>query len=521
MNRREFLGSSAAVALTMAHAPRAASAAVPESGPQYRALPEERSVSGNLNTKLRMAPVTWKLNDKISVEVAAYNDTVPGTLYRLRPGDNLRWTLINDMEPAGLPPFQQGSPTPAQKALDYTNVHTHGLQVSPGEGHDNVYAVVKPGERLDYSYKIPGPETGRPQPPGLYWYHPHKHGSTSHQGWQGLSGPIVIEGDIDEVPEVAAARERVMVLNEMLLNEAGEVPSAVIVPTVGPVPFTSVPSMPMDILFPINGVLQPDIDIRPGETQRWRVLAAGPHRFFKLQLDGHSLWQISQDGVPLARAREVQTLVLAPGQRAEFIIKGGPPGRYAFRALAYDQGHPGGPRPEKVLGTLVSGGEHMDGPLPGKLVQPPEIPEHARKVVNTRTITFEGNISTVPVQFFLDGKPFSGSRVDQTVLAGTTEEWLLVNKDVFQHPFHIHVNPFQVIEVNGKPTCDDSWWDTFALPPKGTAKLRMYFRPDVTGLTVYHCHILPHEDNGMMANILIYGDLPSGFGPSHEHGGGK
>ena len=138
MNRREFLGSSAAVALTMAHAPRAASAAVPESGPQYRALPEERSVSGNLNTKLRMAPVTWKLNDKISVEVAAYNDTVPGTLYRLRPGDNLRWTLINDMEPAGLPPFQQGSPTPAQKALDYTNVHTHGLQVSPGEGHDNV-----------------------------------------------------------------------------------------------------------------------------------------------------------------------------------------------------------------------------------------------------------------------------------------------------------------------------------------------------------------------------------------------
>ncbi len=160
----------------------------------------------------------------------------------------------------------------------------------------------------------------------------------------------------------------------------------------------------------------------------------------------------------------------------------------------------------------------MDGALPGKLVAPPVIPAHAREVVNTRTVTFQGNIATVPVQFFLDGKPFSAARIDQAVLAGTTEEWLLVNQDVFRHPFHIHVNPFQVVELNGAPTGDDSWWDTFALPPLGSAKIRIYFRPDVTGLTVYHCHILPHEDNGMMANLLIYGDLPAGFGPS-AHGG--
>jgi len=76
------------------------------------------------------------------------------------------------------------------------------------------------------------------------------------------------------------------------------------------------------------------------------------------------------------------------------------------------------------------------------------------------------------------------------------------------------VNPFQVIEINGTPTGDDSWWDTFALPSKGSVKIRMYFRPDITGLTVYHCHILPHEDNGMMANILLYGDFPKGFGPN-------
>ncbi|WP_161555712.1 multicopper oxidase family protein [Mangrovicoccus ximenensis] len=341
MKRREFLGTGSALALSMVHPVRAVAQAVPESGPPFRDLPEMRAENGLLKTELRMAPVAWDLGNGTVIEVAAYNGTVPGTLYRLRPGDRLEWTLANDMEPAGLPPFQQGGPTQAQKALDYTNVHVHGLQVSPGDGHDNVYAVVKPGDTLDYSYDIPGPETGRPQPAGLYWYHPHKHGSTSHQGWQGLAGPIVIEGDIDAVPEVAAARERVMVLNEILVNAAGEVPSATIVPTVGPVPFTSVPAMPMDILFPVNGVLQPDIAIHPGETQRWRILAAGPHRFFQLKLDGHSLWQISQDGVPLAAARELETLLLAPGQRAEVIVKGGPPGRYALRALAFDQGHPG------------------------------------------------------------------------------------------------------------------------------------------------------------------------------------
>ena len=145
----------------------------------------------------------------------------------------------------------------------------------------------------------------------------------------------------------------------------------------------------------------------------------------------------------------------------------------------------------------------------------------------TRTVRFSGDITSAPVRFYLDGKPFSACRVDQTALVGTTEEWTLVNEDVFQHPFHIHVNPFLVTEINGKKVDNPVWWDTFAIPPRqadgspGTAKVKMYFRPDIDGLTVYHCHILPHEDNGMMANILLF-DPPNGFGPnagSHkDHG---
>lgn len=514
MNRRDLLTGTAAI--MMAGAARAASLPTPPSGPAFRDLPEEIGTGDGPPAELTMETGTFRIGGK-DLSLSAYNGSVPGPLFRVKPGDTLRWVLRNRMTPHGLPPGTT-EPNEVQNSLNYTNIHTHGLQVSPRDGSDNVYQIIKPGEDHLYTYEIPGPETKMPQPAGLYWYHPHKHGSTSHQGWQGLAGPIVVEGDIDEVPEVAAARERVMVLNELLVTEAGETPSAMILPTVGEVPFTSMPSMPMEILFPVNGVMQPDIDIRPGETQRWRVLAAGPHRFFHLQIDNHQMWQISQDGIPFARAKKVDSILLAPGNRAEFIVKGGKPGRHAFRALAYDQGHPGGPRPEKVLGTLVCDGEPMDGALPDKLVQPPVIPEDARKIVNTRTVRFSGDITSAPVKFYLDGKPFSACRVDQTALVGTTEEWTLVNEDVFQHPFHIHVNPFQVIEVNGEPTHDDSWWDTIALPPKGSMKIRMYFRPDVTGLTVYHCHILPHEDNGMMANILLLGDLPKGFcPPDAEH----
>ena len=126
-------------------------------------------------------------------------------------------------------------------------------------------------------------------------------------------------------------------------------------------------------------------------------------------------------------------------------------------------------------------------------------------------VVFSGVTDVAPVQFFLNKKKFDGDRSDANVKVGTVEEWTLVNDDVYQHPFHIHVNPFQVLEVRGKRyTDDDVWWDTFALPPKSNVKVRMKFRPDVTGKTVYHCHILPHEDNGMMSAFVL---MPAEGGP--------
>ncbi|CAM4089957.1 multicopper oxidase family protein [Nocardiopsis rhodophaea] len=500
-------------------------------GEPLRDLPVIRSENGVLDYDLHVAPARFTVGGR-RLHVDAYNGMLPGAMLRFRPGDTVRLGLHNGMLPMGVPlnaappmcatrpgenaggPLEclpgavghvkEGETLP--QMLLSTNLHTHGMQVSPEDPADNVFLRIEPGQSHNYEYQIP-----EDHPAGLHWYHPHFHGATSHQGWMGLSGPIVVEGDIDEVPEVKAARERVIVINEMWLNEDGEVPMAVVVPTAGKTPFSSIPAVPTRMLFPLNGQYQPDVSIRPGETQRWRVLNASPHRNMWLHVEEHPLYQIGQDGIPFGRTREVPSIMLSSANRAEFIVKGGSPGRYTIYAEAYDQGHPGGDRPRVDLGTLVVEGEPANGRIPVDLVEPPRMPD--LPVANRRELTFSGDISGqdgMGVRFYIDDQLFDQDRIDQEVVAGTVEEWRLVNEDVFQHPIHIHVNPFQVIDVQGIPegdtswqTSPDIWWDTFRLPPEGEVTIRTFFRPDITGKTVFHCHILPHEDNGMMGTLLI------------------
>jgi len=299
-----------------------------------------------------------------------------------------------------------------------------------------------------------------------------------------------------------------MLLQEIWIDNDGHIPMGMPIPTAGEVPFSSIPAVPTQIYYLVNGVHEPVLNVRPGSIERWRFSSESPHKLARLSLEGHTLHQIAQDGISFTEPKEKQEILLAPGNRAEVLVKVGGPGVYKLRSLAYDQGHPGGTMPEHLLVTLVVSGAPEDGKLPAKLV--PAYRDISKEpVVAQRTVVFAGHSETAPVKFMLNKKEFDGDRLDATVKAGTVEEWTLVNEDVFQHPFHIHINPFQVIEINGQPAYDGVWWDTYALPPRGSVKIRQKFRADVPGKTVYHCHILPHEDNGMMSAFTL---MPAGGG---------
>lgn len=497
-----------------------------------------RSQGGVLRARLHVQDARLTFAGR-TIEVGTYDGSMPGPTWRVEPGDRLEILLENrlgatrgnDKAGKGRPFATSGAAAPAEvlhevcavgsKELPegmahgpfghagpagpagaegselWTNLHTHGLQVSPRGNSDNPFLRIRPGESCRYEIEIPAD-----QPGGFYWYHPHLHGNTSKQAWAGMSGGIVVEGALDRVPEVRAARERVLLLEELWLDRNGRVPAGVPLPAAGAVPFTSLPATPTDHYLAVNGAYQPRIDIRPGETQRWRIAAAGPHRFFLLELEGHPFHLLARDGVPLARAEKTDRILLAPGNRVEVMVRGGTPGSYRLRALAYDPGHPGGALPERLLATLVSAGRKGAGRLPDRLVPPPPslagLPVAAR-----RTLIFNGEIETVPPTFTLNGHAFEMGKVDLKVRAGTVEEWTLRNNDAFHHPFHLHVNPFQVVEVNGRAVPDPLWWDTYPLPPRGEVKVRIRFRPDLDGRTVYHCHILPHEDAGMMGLLEI------------------
>lgn len=525
---------------------RGASAPAHAGGDELRDLPEFSSANGVLDTELSAVTNVVELDGR-QLTLETFNGQLPGPILRIRPGDNLRVLLKNRIVPVGIPtnnvfmlPYcasksndarydtrracvhdlwnkWERRQTLAQEDVDI-NLHTHGLQVSPEDPADNVFLQIGPLNDHQYSYDIP-----KDQPAGLYWYHPHFHTATAHQGWNGLSGAIIVEGDIDAVPEIAAMRERTIVINELwIADDSGEVPFTVVAPIAGDVPFASFPSVPSSMYYTVNGQLIPDITMQPGEAQRFRVLNACPHRSIWLHVEGHSLEQIGTDGTPYAAPRTREHIFLASANRAEFIIKAGEPGRYRIYAEAYDQGHPGGPRPYLPLATLVVRGKPTDTPMPKTLVEPPRMPN--LPVSRRRVLVFSGDISGrtgMGIQFLIDGKEMNMDRIDQEVEGGTVEEWTIVNEDVFQHPLHIHINPFQVVDVQGIPAGDtswaaayepDIWWDTFRLPPYGRYTLRTYFRPDVTGKTVYHCHILPHEDRGMMGILLVDppGQYPKG-----------
>ncbi|MFF0143060.1 multicopper oxidase family protein [Streptomyces sp. NPDC005227] len=450
----------------------------------------------------------------------AYEGGLPGPTLRVRAGDTMLLTHVNGLPPNPVPApahdVRAGhGPGMAHRPNSF-NLHTHGMHVSPSGLADNVLREFAPravpyGPEPRYHSVLHIP-VGHPA--GTYLYHPHLHGSTAEQMAGGMAGVIVVEGDVDEVPEVAAAAEMVVCVNELKLRD-GRVP-----PFDAGAWMTGVPSV-----FTVNGAVNPVLALRPGEVQRWRLVGATAFTALTLHLTGPqgqvSMHQIAQDGITLPAPVAVEAVDLVMGGRVDVLVRGGAPGRYELRAVGV---------PQPLLSVEVAG-----PPVQPPMVLPRALPP-GRPFLDEREVTgpdrevlFHVDPGVFPLPFpdafrvlgthatppahpdgDLRSDPAYGlydpAYVNHVLPLGRTERWTVrsgENLPSHNHPFHLHTNPFMVTHRNGIRLKRSVWHDTVGLaggtPGQSVTFLVRY--EDFTGRTIAHCHQLHHEDLGMMQNV--------------------
>jgi FtsP/CotA-like multicopper oxidase with cupredoxin domain len=409
-----------------------------------------------------------------------FNGTSPGPTLRVGPGDLLRVRLVNHIDQP-------------------TNLHTHGLHVSPHGNGDNPFVTVEPGGGFDYAIRIPADH-----PAGTYWYHPHHHGTVADQIFAGLVGALLVEGD----PVVPVSGDLVLLVTDTTLDGSGRI--------VAPTAMATMMGREGELVL-VNGQHQPVIAAASGSMQRWRTINGCTSRVLALRLEGHRLTQVALDGAFLPAPIDREQVVLAPGNRADLLVRPTAPGRYALLSEPYDRGSLG-----MTGGTGMDGQQSSHGPvtlatleasgpattLPALPATLPAPPVAQTPVTGQRQLTFAmgmgSGMGMGAMSFTIDGRTFDPGRDDQTVTLGTTEEWTVVNTSPMAHPFHLHAWPFHVAAASsgGPPTGVRQ--DVVLIPAQGWVRLRIPFT-DHAGRSVYHCHILDHEDRGMMGTINVRG----------------
>ncbi len=386
-----------------------------------------------------------------------YGGRFPGPLLTVAEGETLRLRFGNR-----LPHF--------------TNLHFHGMHVPPTGRADNIYVQIPPGERFTYVWTAGKGEAG------FYWYHPHCHEHVARQMWFGLAGPIVIRGPIDEMPELAMADERLVVLRDVAFGPRGLAGHTVLDWHKGKEgPFALV-----------NGRYQPSWRMR-ARTARLRIVNVANARHFRLTLsDRRPMFLIALDGHFLEAPVDLTELLLAPAQRAEILIRFEDPRPVDLLALHYNRGAPTPRLANRRLLRMVPPAKGDPLPLPRRLAAIPRLDPSGVRV--RRSIDMS--------MFLLNGRPYRYERVDVRARLGDLELWRIRNVGTMDHPFHLHTWYFQIHRHNGRPPPFRAWRDTVHLRPGDVVELLVPMR-DHAGRALFHCHIAEHGDRGMMGTIEV------------------
>lgn len=415
------------------------------------------SSEGVLDLELTVAETTVAIAGATAT-MLTYNGTVPGPTLHVRPGDTLRVRLVNGLS-------------------EVTNLHTHGLAVSATGASDNPFRRVEPGESFDYVIDIPADH-----PHGVAWYHPHHHGHVADQVFGGLYGALVVDED-----DWSDGAPRVVVVSDVTLSGGAVANVSAMERRMGRVGETLL----------TNGARAPQLPVAPGTTERLLLVNACTSRY--LSLGGPSLTVRSVDIGGLARPVPTDSLVVPPGGRADLQVDA-PASSTALVARAYARGAGmgmmGAPDSgtDATILTLVPDASAASPATPGDASAPVDLRDAT--VAREREITFTMGMGGMGgMSFLIDGREFDPERVDQSVRLGAVEDWTLVNATGMDHPFHLHVWPMQLIDSD-----EVEVRDVVDVPAGQRVRVRIAF-DRFAGPTVYHCHILDHEDLGMMGVV--------------------
>jgi FtsP/CotA-like multicopper oxidase with cupredoxin domain len=506
MNRRDVLLGAVSIALA-----RRASAAT---GSLVGAIDipeptEIRSDRGRLDVTLEAKPAIVTVAGK-TFRSNVFNGQYVAPVLVIQRGEEARIRFVNNLGPADV----------EIDAPQLSNFHAHGMAISPNQPGDNVYFSVASGfstaQELVHEHASETPQSFSDQsglqgsnvyeyrwrvPPdhaqGLHWYHPHAHGYVEQQILSGLSGLLIVDGFIaDHYPELAKLRVRRLLLKDGTLPD--RVDGTARTKT-------------------INGVVGGVMRMRPGEHQIWEIGNVGADAFFDLSIDGHDFFVLGHDGNILVEPHANPNVFLPPGARAVVVVRAGAAGSYRIWSRFVDTGPAGDPNPTVLLAHLVVEGtrvserlidERLRQPADNRLsIQPSLESVVALPVTRRRKLTFsesaDGN------SFFIDGREFDPQRDDITVRVGDVEEWTLLNETSERHVFHIHQLDFLVISINQNDVDARGLRDVIDMPyavgdAPGIVKIKIPFtNPAIVGRFPFHCHILEHEDRGMMANVNV------------------
>jgi len=531
------------------------------------ALPEPtdlRSENGVL--KLDLSIQNYLQKDGTSRYCYQLPDSTQSPTLRLHPGDELILHLKNNLsdkqinkldleelnkkticsaKPKKIPtPCDSGVMTPTS-----TNLHFHGLTVAPVCHQDDVLnTAIQPDDGVfEYRFQIP-----KDEPPGLYWYHPHVHGFSSKQVQGGASGALIIEGMERAIPEVAGMPERVLVIRDQELLNPNAPPSRfepllpkMMIDRDGDAANNGTgfgkPAKDLSINFvPVSypDYLPAVITMKPNQRQLWRVLNASSLTYLNLAVlferKPQNLNIVAIDGVPKNSklqpgAELVDHIGIPPGARVEFIMTGPPVGVTGLLVTrTVDTGQGGENDPNRALAVIRAKDDAPDpqSTMPAATQAVPATPlpwlgnvkpDHVRKLYFSES-PVNPNDPNSPMDFFItvDGQkpakfdPQSGIP-NIVVRQGEVEDWIIENRTNELHAFHIHQLHFLVMDWSGVPVAEPFLRDTVNVPyfrenmlSYPSVRLRMDFRdPNTVGTFVYHCHLLEHEDGGMMGVVRV------------------